>query len=110
MKKYITFAAFVAALITAGLSSAQQRAQPALTPLPYQPPPTDKSLTWQGGRSVTLCDAKGNACTLRPLPAPAGTPAAITKGTFVDSKLAQSSWLVTSDKRYSLCLYTTPKT
>lgn len=118
MKNQIKSAFIFAAVIAAGLAVAQQRVpvQPiqqgeltkvSAAPLPNPVPLLDKSFAWQGGAAVKLCDKKGNLCVQRVMPHAVGTPVSVTQGSLIDSRLATASWLVTSSKRYSLCLSNT---
>lgn len=71
-------------------------------------------LKWRGGSNIELCvptatdnlSVGGISCLRRPMPKVTGKPRAVIEGPFMDPKVAAASWIVVSDKRYSLCYLT----
>ena len=92
------------------------RKTPKPTPRPpifnYAPqlgvPPDSSKLVWRRGSSLEACSKTGS-CIRRALPKQTGKPIAITRGRFLDERLAPVSAIVVSNRRYSLCYLPTLK-
>lgn len=70
--------------------------------------PDSSRLVWRRGSSLEACSKTGS-CIRRALPKQTGKPIAITRGRFLDERLAPVSAIVVSNRRYSLCYLPTLK-